>query len=58
MKAFLGFQQNRTGPTPSHVRIPPAFDVAAQIAGQREAALDDIRTGQGIKGVRFILGGD
>ena len=46
MKAFLGFQQDGAGPAPGHVRIPPAFDVVAQIASQREAALNDIRTGQ------------
>ena len=44
MEPALGFQQDRARPSPSHIRISPAFYISAKILRPRKGTLNDIRT--------------
>ena len=45
-EGFLGLQQAGGGPSERHLGVPPAFDVAGDLAHRAEGVLDDVGAGE------------
>ena len=45
-EGFLGLQQAGGGPSERHLGVPPAFDVAGDLAHRAERVLDDVGAGE------------